>query len=101
MKLLRVTGNTLVGYDLRVGVFGNCFSVMCDDGKERFVANIGMESLQATGIAFPIEATIATKENLIVYITDSRIPLEAYRTHCCGMHHDKEAFDEWKANSIR
>ena len=83
---------TMVGYPTEIGVKGNCFSVYIGEGdgpktRDEFlaiphsewvgVANIGLESLKATGVPFPIEGEMREK---LFYVTDERIPKEAYRT---------------------
>jgi hypothetical protein len=97
MKLIGEYDSTLVGYPLRIGVFGNCFGAECEDGKNRQVVNIGRESLKATGVPWPIEASIAECDPRRVYVTDSRIPANAYRTKPCTIHADRKAFEEWQS----
>ena len=92
MKALNVTGSTLVGFRKVIGVKGNCFDVMTETGQEVKVLNIGLESLGATGVPFPIEGRILLGKAFAV--TDERIPKEAFRSGPCTVCLSSEYWDE-------
>ncbi len=61
------------------GIKGDCFAAITDDSDRDavMIANIGRKSLQAICVPFPLDGEMRGK---LFYVTDERIPKEAYRT---------------------
>lgn len=87
---VRVTSVTLVGYIVKSypAPGGNCFSMKCNDGKERRIVNFNYENLQhciANGVTLPIR--IIPLSDRIAAVADPRIPRNYYDktwcTTCC------------------
>ncbi len=99
VEVISCGGMTMVGYQKEIGTFGNCWSAMLKNDKkkpshdEHQVVNIGWESLEATGVPFPLEGILI---NGRIAITDRRIPPAAFRTEPCTVHADTEPFQIWK-----
>lgn len=97
VDIIAIGDSTLVWYGPEIGVFGNCFSGIGKDGVALHIVNIGLESLQATGVTCPLRAMISASHPKRAYIIDPRIPEAAFRKRPCTTHHDEAAFMEWRS----
>lgn len=65
--------------------YGNCFTVLCDDGKHRRVVNFVLENLEAGvekhGLTWPIRIKALTDRVAVVH--DERIPDNWYSKRFC------------------
>jgi hypothetical protein len=89
LQATRITGHTLVAHPGQNGRlppydWGNCFSVLCDDGKQYRIVNFILENLEwalNNGlITWPIRIQLVDG---VAYMDDVRIPETWYSTRIC------------------
>lgn len=91
---LQITSHTLVGVYTAGGfpvAHGNCFNVLCSDGKERAIVNVALENLEEAikrGVTWPIKIKRLSDRHAVIH--DERIPDNWYGSGFCEICCPKE-----------